>query len=103
MGLHAQEVFINRDEGYRFGDSGVYETRAETRGELYRMAQEEYGRCEGKVYIDTPDGAKAIGWVFVGKARYEDTGEPYLREVWVTVHTAQPTTTIEHHYDEMEA
>ncbi len=93
------ETFINRTEGYRFGESEPYEPFTDRPGEIYRFCQGEYGRCVGKVYIDTTDGgARAIGWIFVGRAKYEDTQEPYLREVWVTLHEKKPTRTIEHHY-----
>jgi hypothetical protein len=100
MNLYIQESFINKTEGYRFGDSDVYETFTDDRGELYRSLQKEYGRCVSKIYVDRTDGGppKAIGWVFEGRARYEDTGERYLREVWVTLHERQPTKTVEYHY-----
>lgn len=97
--LLCEEATANATEGYRIGDSGVYETWCETVGELYRASVKEHGRCTGKVYIDSTDGPSvAIGWVFVKRDRYEDTGEPFLRETWVTVHDAQPTRTTEHHY-----
>lgn len=101
MGLHVQESFVNATEGHRFGDSPVYETDMDTPGEIYRHAVREYGRCTGKVYIDAADGVKAVGWVFVKRGRYEDTGDTYLREVWVTVHDAPETVTREHHYHEV--
>jgi hypothetical protein len=59
----------------------------------------EYGRCQSTVYIDTEDGAKAIGWVFVKRMPYSDApNESYLQETWVTVHEAPPTRTVEYHY-----
>lgn len=96
--LYVQESYINRTKGLRFGDSDVYETAYTEPGELYRACQREYGRCTGKVYIDTPKGAAAVGWVFVGRQRYEDTGEPYVREVWVSLRSAPDTVTRRAHY-----
>lgn len=64
----------------------------ETSGELYKRLQQEYGRCSGKVYIDTVKGAKAIGWVFVKRAEYANAwrmreGKPrtYLQETWCSL------------------
>ena len=93
--LYVQESFINKTEGYRFGDSDVYESFCDTPGEVYRYGLKEYGRCTGKVYVG--DGVH-VGWVFEGRQRYEDTGEPYVRQVWVTVHDAPETVTRERHY-----
>lgn len=102
MGLLVQETFLNKTEGYCLGESPVQETDCDTPGEVYRFAQREYGRCTSKVYIDGTDGkARAIGWVFVQRLKYEDTGDTYLRETWVTLHDAEPTRTIEHHYHMM--
>jgi len=102
--LYAQESFVNATKGYRFGDSDPYETYCETPGELYRAMRREDGRCIGRVYQDDANGvAKAIGWVFVSRQRYEDArgNDPddyYLREVWVTVPDAPDTVTRERHY-----
>lgn len=98
MNLYAQETFLNATEGHMIGENDVYETYCETRGELFRAMRDEYGRCTGRVYIDTEAGTKAVGWVFQGRDTYEDTGESYLREVWVTVHNAPPTRKTESHY-----
>lgn len=93
--IWVSEVYINATEGYTFGDSDVYESFTNDTGKLYRSCQREYGRCVSKAYIDPADGGKprAIGWVFVGRQQYEDTGETYLREVWVTLHA--PTIEME--------
>jgi hypothetical protein len=99
--LYVEEAYINKTEGYRFGDSDVQLSRFETPGDVFRFAQKEYGRCISKVYLDVLDEPKAIGWVFLSKARYEDTDEPYLREVWITLHDALPTLTREAYYHEV--
>lgn len=99
MSLYVQETYINATEGYSFGESDVYETYFDTTGDLYRNCVREFGRCVGKVYVDPVDGGPPLqrGWVFQGRRRYEDTNEPYLREVWVMVHDAPPTVTREYH------
>jgi len=83
--LLIRETFINADEGYVFGESEPYEAWTDEPGRLFRTMQREYGRCVSSIYIDPPEGGPPIrcGWVFQGKQRYEDTNEPYTREVWV--------------------
>ncbi len=52
--------------------------------------------------IDTQDGrAMAIGWVFLGKDKYQDCNKSYLREVWITLHDGPPTRTTQIHYHEL--
>ncbi len=96
--LFAQETWINATAGYSIGESDVYETFTDNRGELYRAMVRSYGRCTGKVYVDTPQGPRAVGWVFCKRQRYDDSPETFLLETWVTVHTSKPTRTIEYHY-----
>src|SRR3990167_4033330 len=96
--LWAQESYVDRTQNCGSGESDVYETSCETRGELYHRMRQEYGRCTGKVYIDTKGKARAIGWVFVKSARYTDTQEHYVAETWVTVHTGAPARTVEYAY-----
>ena len=85
------------DEERRFylGDGGVYETRFDDKGKLFLFLQKEHGRCVSRVYIDPH---REVGWVFQKLVRYTDSKEKYLQEVWVTVHTDEPTRTIEFHY-----
>lgn len=92
--LYAQETYINRTLDRMIGESDVTETFTDNPGELYRCLMAEYGRCTGKVYVDSADGPRAIGWVFVKRMVYEDSrnGETYLREVWVTLHDSPDTT-----------
>lgn len=90
--IRISETFINQTKGYRFGDSGVYETFTDNRRELFTHLQREYGRCTSRVYVDPPAGGppKTVGWVFEKTLPYEDARDPkrdvYVREVWVTVH-----------------
>ena len=97
--LWIQETFEDGTQETIFGESDVYESYTDSKGELFRSCLREWGRCRGKIYIDTPEQAKPIGWVFESRLKYEDApGETYLRRVWVTVHTGPPTKTIEYHY-----
>lgn len=66
-------------------------------GALYRHGVEEYGRCTGKVYVDTASrGTIHTGYVFLKRERYEDSNDTYLCETWLSVERviapAQPTT-----------
>lgn len=80
-----EESFVNATEGHMIGsDVCEIEPTSDT-GELFRFYQSEYGRCVSSAYVDTEDGPRRIGWVFQGRDRYSDTGEPYLREVWITL------------------
>jgi hypothetical protein len=89
--LLIRESFLNQTKGYHFGESEWYEPYNDTRGSLYRTLQKEYGRCESKMYTDSPSGTKEIGWVFSKRMLYEDARRPYndsdyyIREVWVEV------------------
>lgn len=90
----------NEDEGYRFSewDEDVPDwllTDDETPdfGAIYRECQSEYGRCQSSVYVDVNGGPpKRIGWYFVSRQRYEDTGQHYLRGAWVTIYEEAPAT-----------
>lgn len=104
--LWIQETYLNATENHLIGESEVFETHTDDRGDLFRSLQREYGRCTGRVYVDRADGPpKAVGWVFVGRDHYADgpglygkARETYLREVWVTVHESAPTRTVQYHY-----
>ena len=85
MGLMISEVYVNVTRSCRYGESGIYESFADTTGELFKSCRKEHGKCVSKVYIDTKNGTRQIGWVFQKKRRYDDTNEEYLAEVWVTL------------------
>jgi hypothetical protein len=84
--MFIMETSVNASEGYTFGDhvENIENTVLDgmTRGEMFKWLQRENGRCISKVYVG--DG-QACGWVFVKRDRYEDTGEVYLRECWITL------------------
>ena len=97
--LYVSEDYVNATKGWLIGESGVYKSFTDDRGTLYRSCLREHGRCVSRVYIDGPDGKpRPIGWVFVKRKQYEDTGETYLAETWVTLHEKPPTMTTEYHY-----
>jgi hypothetical protein len=89
--LIIREFFVNDTENRSFGEGDWYEPYTDNLSELYRSLRSEYGRCIGKVYIDTPDGTPdAIGWIFCKRMVYEGARKPYqksdyyTRHVWVT-------------------
>lgn len=89
--LFIHETYVNTTQGYIYGESDFYETFTGNLGQLFRSLQREYGKA-GKMYRDFQDGVtRQVGWVFTGKALYEDTKEPYTREVWVEVATEVET------------
>jgi len=89
--MKMQETFINQTKGYHFGDTDWYEPYTDNIGKLFRNLQQEYGRCSGKVYVDTKEGTKPVGWVFEKRMKYDDArgNDPdrdfYIREVWVSL------------------
>lgn len=90
MGIRISEEYVNVDLGVSFGDSGVYDTRHETKGNLFRALQKEFGKAT-TMYVDTLSGPKAIGWVFTKRVKYTDarSGDKkayYTQETWVTIH-----------------
>jgi hypothetical protein len=100
--LWVSEAFVDRERDIRFGETDPYESFTADPGRLFKSCQREYGRCTGKVYIDTKNGkAMAIGWVFLGKDKYQDCNRSYLREVWITLHDGPPTRTTQIHYHEI--
>lgn len=92
-----EENYVNQTEGYRIGNSGLYEPFTDKIGLLFRAYQRQFGKCISKVYIDN-NGAKAIGWVFQKTVKYDDVNEYYLQETWVTLHEFEPVVTKAYHY-----
>ena|ERR1043166_338667 len=100
--MYIQETFINRTEDHIIDRTDVYLPWTGDKGKLFTSLQKEYGRCTGKVYVNTKDGkTKAIGWVFEGKDSYTDTKDTYIREVWVVLHKRQPSKVVTHYYEEL--
>lgn len=86
---------VNEDRGYVFYDEREPVGDDLALGDIFRHSLGEFGRCTGRVYVDTANGVRAVGWVFEKRERYEDTNEPYLCTTWITpervVKPAQPT------------
>jgi len=84
--LVIQETYVNETRGYLLGEpTEYYEPSTDNIGELFKSCRKEHGRCISRVYQDTPDGtADPIGWVFEKLCKYDDTGERFLQNVWVT-------------------
>lgn len=93
--LILREDYVNATKGWGIGDSEIAleDSIIETKADLYRYGLREYGRCTGKVYVDTESGPKAVGYVFQARVKYEDADETYLREVWITLMERQPAVT----------
>jgi len=88
--LWIKETFVDESQHARYGDSDWYETFTDNIGKLFKSFQKEYGKAS-KMFKDTTDGkAYQIGWVFTGKAKYEDTGGSCIRSVWVEVSKTAP-------------
>lgn len=93
MSYAVSVTLTNEDAGYCFAEwvEDIHEYDLDEHGQpisgdIYRTAQAEYGRCTSSIYVDMPSGPpKRVGWFFVSRERYEDTGEPYLRGAWVSV------------------
>ena len=97
--LYVRETYINATEHYCLGESQVYETHTDNLGELFHDCQKQHGRCVSSMYCDLPNGkSQRIGWIFVKRARYEDSPKYYLQEVWVSVYDAPDTATQTVHY-----
>ncbi len=106
----------DEDRRMGLGEDPPYETAYDNPGDLFRALQgrsklrpweESMGRCIGKVYIDPLPGvgisgntnAQHVGWIFLSRQPYDDDrSKSYLREAWVTVHTAPDTVTRTPHY-----
>ena len=101
--IFIQEQFVDRTRECRTGDSEVYETFTSNIGELFRSLLKEHGRCLSRIYRDGPeDEAIPFGWVFQKTQSYDNSQETFLQEVWVTLHKALPTKTIEYHYLDLD-
>ena len=88
---NASESYIIGDEEIPVGDSIFYTEKGLDLSILYKYGVRNYGRCISKCYIDDSQGKpKQIGWVFIKRDKYEDTGETYLKETWLTVERKYP-------------
>jgi hypothetical protein len=84
MPTHVEVMLENESAGYGIGTWIEECDPDDTLGDLYRMAQAEYGRCTSKVYRETGDGEViGIGWTFVKRVKYQDDDSTYLQTAWV--------------------
>ena len=66
--------------------------------DVYKSAQETYGRCVSKVYVDGDDREPiAVGWCFRKKVKYIDCDDKYLQEAWI-VPIKKIVRTTSYHY-----
>jgi len=104
--IFVKEEYLNATEGYWCGDSGVQESRFEDDevGKLFKSCQKEFGKCAGKVYVEKNGGRSAhVGWLFQKACRYTDTGQKYILEVWITMHTKEPKKKTKYFYKEVKS
>lgn len=79
-----RETFLNADEGYLLGEPVVTsDIFSGEPGDIFRAAQAEYGGCVSRIYVDTSEGVRSLGWVFQRREKFSDCDETYTREVWV--------------------
>jgi hypothetical protein len=97
--LFIQENFVNETEGYRSGETDVYEIFTDSKGELFKSLQKKRGRCSGKMYIDDQAGKpKQIGWIFSKRVKYTDCNDTFLQSTWVTVCDKPNDVIVTKHY-----
>lgn len=101
MHLEFKETHVDATRRIGLGEDGWVDFRTtvygdpQTFGEAFRALTREGisdgrklrgARCAGKIYRDRA-GAEplACGWVFHLADKYDDTGERFLREVWIEV------------------
>lgn len=82
------ETHLNKTENYTFSEDSydIVGTALDglTWGEMFREFQSKFGRCTSKVYVDIEGEPTPVGWVFESRKKYEDTGDYYVHEVWIT-------------------
>lgn len=96
---------INRDRGYRFFDGEWEDAEVDDPDDdrsIFRGLQRAWGRCISRMYRDSIDGTKAIGWVFEKRMVYEDArskDDTYIREAWVEVRKIKVPVSITETWD----
>ena len=92
------ETWVNQTEHYIIGENEPYEPYTNIIKDLFTSLQREYGKCVSKMYIDTNEESKQIGWVFEKKVKYTDCDKTYIQETWITLHKSKPKKIIQHDY-----
>jgi hypothetical protein len=80
-----QEVFVNATKGYRYSDEEPYEPWTDHLATLYKQYRKRFGNPQHMFCDLKAGGTRRVGWVFRGRAKYEDSAGSYEREVWVAV------------------
>ena len=83
-----RETGINATEGYIFYDitHNASDIQIKTLSELYKYGIKMFGKCQGKVYVDSDNGNPIhVGYTFIKKQKYADTGETYLQETIISI------------------
>jgi hypothetical protein len=84
--IYIQETWIDQKNKSIIGETDIYETFTDNKGDLFRSLQNEYGRCVSKIFVDESDGKqKQVGWVFEKKQKYDDINEFFILETWITI------------------
>lgn len=83
-----KETFIDRTQNVHCGEGECFTLWTNDPKQLFHSLKKEYGPICSKMYIDRLQvngqmASEHIGYVFTGWTRYEDTHEPYQREVWI--------------------
>lgn len=98
--MYVLEIHVNATEEMRIGESEPYEAWTDDVGRLFKGLQKEYGRCTGKVYVESSiDGASNhIGWVFSKLKSYSDSTDTYMHKVRVCLLKSKPIVTVTWEY-----
>lgn len=95
----AQVSLTNESNGYSIWDSTedledwlIKDDGTPDLGAIYRLMQQEYGRCQSSVYVGDGPTMRRCGWFFVSRQPYDDSRwrngrqtDTYLRGAWVTI------------------
>src|SRR5271170_1809368 len=90
--VYVENHNTEQEKGFHGGSVEPYLTCFTTTGQLYRSCLKQYGRCTGKIYVDTDTGTHQVGWIFFKKAPDK---EHYDAFTWITVYTTPPTKKVE--------
>lgn len=87
--LYIQETHVNSTDNYFIAEIPWQATPYDSRRSLFEGLRKEYGK-PSKMFVDTNEGVKQVGWVFSKTKQYDDCPKQYVHEVWVTVSKTNP-------------
>lgn len=100
--MYLQETTIHVGENYIINETPVYEAFTDDIGALFKSCQKDFGRCTGKVYVETGGGkGHAVGWIFMKREQYTDCKDTFLMETHITLHDKEPEHSVMQHYHTM--